>query len=109
MKLLSEVRLGPRNDPLNLEMILFSLRPGSNTQSLRRKFAVSDWLSSSIWYVYVSASNTYNIIPLWQRMGAPWLDSIVTPIQALCFVNKNKFEIIFILLELLVRTVRRDW
>ena len=42
MKLLSEVRLGPRNDPLNLEMILFSLRPGSNTQSLRRKFAVSD-------------------------------------------------------------------
>ena len=42
MKFLSEVRLGPRNDPLNLEMILFSLRPGSNTQSLRRKFAVSD-------------------------------------------------------------------
>ena len=41
-------------------------------------------------------------------MGAPWLDSIVTPIQALCFVNKNTFEIIFILLELLVRTVRRD-
>ena len=37
MKLLSEVRLGPRHNPLNLEMILFSLRPGSNTQSLRRK------------------------------------------------------------------------
>ena len=44
-------------------------------------------------------------------MGAPWLASmtgIVTPIQALCFANKNKFEIILIDLELLVRTVRRD-
>ena len=41
MKLLSEVRLMPRNNPLNLEMILLSLRPGSNTQSLRRRFAVS--------------------------------------------------------------------
>ena len=45
-------------------------------------------------------------------MGAPWLDSIddkyCNPIQVLCFVNKKKIEIIFIYLELLVRTVRRD-
>ena len=37
------------------------------------------------------------------------MTGIVSPIQVLCFVNKNKFEIIFIHLELLVRIVRRDW
>ena len=42
MKLLPEVCLGPRNNPLNLEMIRINLRFGSNTQSLRRRFAVSD-------------------------------------------------------------------
>ena len=42
MKLLSEVCLRPRNNPLNLEMIRISLRSGSNTLSLRRRFAVSD-------------------------------------------------------------------
>ena len=42
MKLLSEVCLGPRNNPLNLEMIRISLRSRSNTQSLRQRFAVSD-------------------------------------------------------------------
>ena len=41
-KLLPEVCLGPKNDPLHLEMIRISLRFGSNTQSLRRRFAVSD-------------------------------------------------------------------
>ena len=38
MKRLQEVCLGP----LNLEIIRISLRSGSNPQSLRRRFAVSD-------------------------------------------------------------------
>ena len=44
-------------------------------------------------------------------MGAPWLDSIddryCNPHPSV-IKNKNKIEIIFIHLELLVRTVRRD-
>ena len=42
MKRLQEVCLGPKNHPLNLEMIRISLRSGSSPQSLRRRFAVPD-------------------------------------------------------------------
>ena len=41
MKPLSEVCLGQWNNPLNLEMIRISLQSGSNTQSLRWRFAVT--------------------------------------------------------------------
>ena len=42
MKRLQDVCLGPKNHPLNLDMIRIILRSGSNPQSLRRRFAVSD-------------------------------------------------------------------
>ena len=110
MKRLQEVCLGPKNHPLSLEMIRISLRSWSNTQSLRRWFAVSDGLSSFIWwYVYASASRTYHIIPLLQSMSAPSIDDrYCNHSWVLCFVNQNKFKIIFIHLELLMLTVYRD-
>ena len=93
MNILPGVCFEPRTIQYFFEMIRISLRSGSNTQSLRRRFAVSDWLSSSIfWYVYASEVVPiilYSFCKIWVHL--PLMTGILTP--AKCYASWIKINL----------------